>query len=876
VASPLPRSLCRIVELIAFIKGASLCVGIAFALDSAEPVKSVLVLYGERGDLPAIQAVEENLRQVFHSSHSPRIELFSEYLDFARFSGDQQVKALLRYLQERYTARQIDLIVPVAGSALEFALAHRKELFSGIPIVFCALDQRELEQLALPENVTGIIGHFDIERTIGLILQLQPDVPEIVCVSGSSGFDRYWADATRKIMEQWHSKVGVRWISDKSLTETVDEVGRVPKTSAVFFISMLRDGAGQSTSSVDVVRDLVRRAKAPVYGLSSQFLDTGVVGGAMFDFGQNGGNTAELALKALRGQWVPYGSPENESLNPLLINWQALKKAGLSEQRIPAAAEVRLRPPGLWETKREFVLAALAAVLLQTILVVGLISQRNSRRKAEASLRQSEERLSLVADSVNLGMEAWDTAKDEVWMTEKGRTLFGLDHQARLDPATIVARVHPDDRAVREASIKQAIQTHGDYSTEYRVILPGGAIRWIGARGRSLNSGNGKAAHLLGISIDVTAQKEAEDRLRLVVEGSPNGIVLVSEQGRIDLVNTATEMLFGYWREELIGEPVEILVPERFRELHPFLRTNFVSASKAPVMGARRELFGRRKDGSEVPIEIGISRIQGEKGVLVLAVIVDISARKNAEAESRQYREEVAHLGRVELVAEMATAFAHELNQPLSGIMNNASAARRFIAKGKADLPRLDRLFNAIVMDARRAGEIIGSIRGMVRKSEGARTSVNLNSIIAEVVQLVHSDALERHCTVLSKLDPNLPVVSANPVLIQQVLLNLVMNALDAMRQTPAAERRVIISSRQHACNQVWIGVRDFGTGLPKENPNRIFEPFFSTKQDGLGMGLSITSSIISSHSGELGAENAEGGGACVHFLLPAVEEVIE
>jgi two-component system, LuxR family, sensor kinase FixL len=721
VAPPLPRVLCWIVELIAFIKGASLCVGVAFAFDPAGAEKSVLVLYGERGDLPAVQAVEENLREVFHKSRSPRIELFSEYLDFARFSGNRQEAALLRYLQERYTGRQIDLVVPVAGSALEFALTHRH--------------------------------------------------------------------------------------------------------------------------------------------------------GAMFDFGQNGHNTAELALKALRGQWVAYGASENESSNPLLINWQALKKANLSEERVPAGAEVRLRPPGFWETNHNFILAALAAVLLQTILVIGLISQRHSLRKAEASLRQTEDRLSLVADSANLGMEAWDTAKDEVWMTEKGRALFGLDHEARLDSAAIVARVHPDDRAVREASIKQAIQTQGEYSTEYRVVLPDGAVRWIGARGRSLNSGNGKAAHLLGISIDVTAQKDAQDRLRLVVEGSPNGIVLVNEEGRIDLVNTATEMLFGYWREELIGQPVEILVPERFRESHPFIGANFVAPSKAPIIGAGRELFGRRKDGSEVPVEIGISRIEGEKGVVVLAVIVDISARKQAEAESRQYREELAHLGRVELVAEMATAFAHELNQPLSGIMNNASAGRRFIAKGRADLPRLDRLLDAIVMDARRAGEIICSIRFMVRKGEGTRISVNLNSILAEVVQFVHSDALERHCTVISKLDPNLPAVSANPVQIQQVLLNIVMNAFDAMRQTPAVERRVIVSSRQHACDQVWIGVRDFGTGLPRENPNRIFEPFFSSKPDGLGMGLSIARSIISSHGGELAAENVEGGGACVHFSLPATEE---
>jgi ABC-type uncharacterized transport system substrate-binding protein len=341
----------RLVALCALVSGALLCVVTSFALGWPEAEKSVLVLYGERGDLPAIEAVAENVREVFHTSHLPPVELFSEYLDFTRFSGDQQETVLVRYLQERYAGRQIDLVVPVAGSALDFVLAHRVELFPAAPIVFCAMDQRELEKVALPSDATGIIGHFDIERTIDLILQLQPDVPEIVCVSGTSGFDRRWADETRKVMERMHRRFSARWISDKSLAATMDEMSRVPKTSAVLFVSMLRDGAGQSTSSVDVVRDLARVSKAPIYGLSTQFLDAGVVGGAMFDFGLNGRNTAELALKTLRGQWVPYGSPKTESNNPLLINWQALKKAGLPEQRVPAGAEVRLRPPGLWETK---------------------------------------------------------------------------------------------------------------------------------------------------------------------------------------------------------------------------------------------------------------------------------------------------------------------------------------------------------------------------------------------------------------------------------------------------------------------------------------------------------------------------------------------
>jgi two-component system sensor kinase FixL len=350
----------------------------------------------------------------------------------------------------------------------------------------------------------------------------------------------------------------------------------------------------------------------------------------------------------------------------------------------------------------------------------------------------------------------------------------------------------------------------------------------------------------------------------------------VNEQGRIELVNTQLEILFAYWREELLGEPIEILFPERFRDVHPIHRGKFATTPTARTLGAGREFFGRRKDGSEFPVEIGISPIQGEKGILVLSAIVDISGRKQAEAESRQYREELAHLSRVETVAEMATALAHELNQPLSGIMNNASAGRRFIAKGRADMPKLDRLLDAIVMDTRRAGEIIRGIRAMVRKGEGARVSLNLNSIIGEVVQFAHSDALERHCTVLSVLDPDLPVVRANPIQIQQVLLNIVMNAFDAMRQTLVAERRVVIRSERQSNDGVCVSVRDYGTGLPKENPERIFEPFFSTKQDGLGMGLSIARSIIFSHGGELAASNAEGGGTCIHFSLPAAREEVE
>ena len=252
---------------------------------------------------------------------------------------------------------------------------------------------------------------------------------------------------------------------------------------------------------------------------------------------------------------------------------------------------------------------------------------------------------------------------------------------------------------------------------------------------------------------------------------------------------------------------------------------------------------------------------------------VDISEHKRAEAEARKHREELAHLGRVAIMGEMAGSLAHELNQPLTGIVNNASAGRRFIAKGRADLPKLDGLLEAIVEDGRRAGGIIRGIRGMVQKGNPTRSTVNLNDVIAYVLRLVHSDALERHCALVTQADPNLPLVEGDQVQLQQVLLNLIMNAFEAMGATPLSERRVIVRSERISDGRVRVSVRDFGTGLLVDNSERIFEHFFSTKQNGLGMGLAIVRSIVTAHDGELAAVNAQGGGTCAYFSLPGIGE---
>jgi C4-dicarboxylate-specific signal transduction histidine kinase len=231
----------------------------------------------------------------------------------------------------------------------------------------------------------------------------------------------------------------------------------------------------------------------------------------------------------------------------------------------------------------------------------------------------------------------------------------------------------------------------------------------------------------------------------------------------------------------------------------------------------------------------------------------------------------MAHRNRVSLMGEMTASFAHELNQPLTAIANNASAARRFLERGNLDPALLQQLLQDMVADSQRAGEVIRGIRSLVRKEPSVHALLDLNSVITDTVRLVSSDVLNRESVVTTELDPQLPQVKAAPVQIQQVLLNLIINALDATESLPPAERRIIISTRSDKGDVAEVSVRDFGMGLPKDQPDKVFDHFFSTKQKGMGMGLTIVRSIIEAHGGTIVAENAPDRGARMIVRLPAV-----
>ena len=248
---------------------------------------------------------------------------------------------------------------------------------------------------------------------------------------------------------------------------------------------------------------------------------------------------------------------------------------------------------------------------------------------------------------------------------------------------------------------------------------------------------------------------------------------------------------------------------------------------------------------------------------------IDITPRKHAEAEALRHRDELSHLSRVALMGEMSASIAHELNQPLAGILSNAAAGQRFIDRGNVDQAEIRELLGDIIADGRRASDVVRGIRGMVKKEQVARRSVDLNEVVMDAVRMVSPDAVLRSCQVETSLDANLPAIEADPVQLQQVLLNLVINAFDAMRDTPVSRRKVVIATQSNGDGTVRTSVRDYGVGISEEMRDRLFDPFFSTKTEGLGMGLAIVRSIVESHGGTITAENADGGGTRFEFVLP-------
>jgi PAS domain S-box-containing protein len=504
------------------------------------------------------------------------------------------------------------------------------------------------------------------------------------------------------------------------------------------------------------------------------------------------------------------------------------------------------------------------------------------QKLAQEKLQRSEAHLARAEKLTRTGTWVWDPRTQEVlYCSEEMFRIFGLDPKESLPTrSSFQKRIHPEDRDRVTKSFEKSLRDRADNFYEYRILTPDGTVRHINSSGHPVLDENGEIIEFVTIAVDVTERKRAElerRRLASLVEQAGDLMAIADLSGGTPVyLNKAGLKMVGFdsWEEARERRGIHYIFPADRQFVNEVLWPTVLE--KGSWSGEMS--FRHFKTGEAIPVLYSAFRIDDpETGqpVNVGNVCRDITDRKRAEAEAREndrrYREmqmELAHANRVATMGQLTASIAHEVNQPIAATITNAEAALRWLRAGSSHLEEVRQVLTSIVQDGTRAGEVIHRIHALMKKAPPQRERLDINEVIVEIVEITRGEAMKHRISVSTQLAEHLPAVEADRVQLQQVLLNLIVNAIDAMG---AAEgpRRLLISTGSVEANGVLVAVQDTGPGLEPAMLERVFESFYTTKPTGLGMGLSICRSIIEAHGGRLWATANQQRGTTFQFTVP-------
>ncbi len=528
-----------------------------------ETQKLVVVVYPSEYDgAPGIVLVNRAIRSTFASQWSGHIDIRNEYVDTARLHDTEFMQAQVALLKRKYAGRKVDLVMAGLSAGLDFAVKFREELFPDVPIVFVAVDEREVKTRRLPADVIGVPIRMDLERTLDLALRLHPATRRVYVIAGSSPFDAEWETEARKTFRVHEGRVAFVYLTGLTMDELLERVAGLPSQSIVYFLHLHQDATGKPFFSAEVLERLAARANAPIYGHVETYVGRGAVGGHVFRFDEAGNNAARLGLRLLAGEKPESIAVREASANADLFDWRQLQRWGISEQSLPPGSVVLYKERSFWDAYKWRIVGVVSLCVVQAVLIAGLLVQRVQRRRAE-------------------------------------------------------------------------------------------------------------------------------DRFRQVVEAAPTGMLMVGRDGTIVLTNAQVQVLFGYTKDELIGRSMGIVLPEWVGDQQPTDGGTFFTTQEVRTHGLGHSLNGRRKDGSEFPIEMGLSPMRSPEGLFFLASIIDLTERRRAEDGLRASQRELQLLtGRLlEAQESERRRIARELHDDLNQALALVSVELDLLSQRPPDSP---------------------------------------------------------------------------------------------------------------------------------------------------------------------------------------------
>jgi PAS domain S-box-containing protein len=864
------------------LRGAVAFALVATALGaSAAAPKRVLLIHSFGNALPQSRAVTLAFETQLAEKMGGQIDLDQVSLDMARYADGDSQEAMVDYLQKRQAKWLPDIVVTMAAPAAIFVATYRDRLFPEIPVVYASLDRRLLPQGALEKNAIYIGQEFNIPGWIEDMVHIAPATKNIEVVVGATPLERKWQEAFQKAAEPFAGRIKFTYYNDLPFAQVVERVAKLPPDSYIFLLVFLRDASGVTRTTEEALQRLHAVANAPINSIFSHQLGQGIVGGRLYQSDRIGKETADTAIRILNGESAANFAPVQIDPLPPRYDWRELRRWKIDEKILPPRSTVLYRTPGLWEEHRILIIGSVSIGVVEALLIAGLVINQIRRRRAERSLTESEQRFQNAADAAPVLM--WMAGPDKraiffnkAWLNFTGRTM----EQELGDGWADV--VHEDDLENTVRDYHTAFNAREPFAIQNRLRRHDGEFRWVTATGTPRFDEQGKFLGYIGASIDITDVLKNEEALH-------------ESEERIALAAEAAHL--GVWELNLATN--ETWVSDKARDLFQIApRTNVdyaafherVHPDDQPLRDAAIKRAIETKGSCEIEYRIllpdGTVRwISGRAHCLsdghgrstrLLGVSMDVTTRKQAELEAQRLEDEIAHVGRVSMMGQLASALAHEINQPLGAILRNAEAAELFMQSKTPDLEEIRAILADIRTDDQRAGSVIDRMRALLKRHVLDTQLLDLAELVGTVTQLAWSDAAMRQVKLKVNLPADLPPVRGDRVHLQQVLLNLILNGMDAMNGASQENRRVTVSARVDAARTVEIAVSDTGHGISAEKLAQIFDPFFTTKPDGMGMGLAISRTIIESHGGRLWAESNNSSGATFRFTLPVAEETRE
>jgi PAS domain S-box-containing protein len=490
--------------------------------------------------------------------------------------------------------------------------------------------------------------------------------------------------------------------------------------------------------------------------------------------------------------------------------------------------------------------------------------------------QQVEQRWRTAFENSAIGITMADFAGHFFAANSVFRNMLGYT-ESELYQLTFLDVTYEEDRKANQELVRDLVEgKRQHFQIEKRYCRKDGTLVWVRNNVALVPGIGGAAPFWFAVVEDITQRQEeesarryTEEKYRLVVETASDAVISLDETSTILLANPGTTRIFGYDPAELIGKPLTMLMPEFLRKLHEAGFKRYLATGQRHINWQGTELVGLRKNGQEFPVEVSFGELTKDGHGVFTGFIRDISERKQAQRAIQNAQAELARVSRLTTMGELAASIAHEVNQPLTAVNNNSNACLRLLANQNLRPDVLRRALEEIVADGTRASAIIARIRAFIKKAPAEKNRLDVNEVIGEVLVMMGHGFEEKRILLQSELAQALPPVLGDRVQLQQVLLNLIMNGIEAMTAVTNRPRTLWVQSRIDESGDILVAVGDSGTGLGSES-DRVFTPFFTTKANGMGMGLPISRSLIEGHGGRLWATPNSPHGAIVSFTLPA------